>query len=189
MRRFGATSINTNTQETSTLGNDRFYLYMLVIEAARNERFMFGNGAQWYIVTDAGDKVVIDTDQCRIESVPNYQGDPSFAWDTVRTITAFLMQTCGAVHETTMPYNVARKKAAEYLRNGHLVHTNGAQWHFYVHGTVYCFDFSGSAEPGRVANVSQYDAHASWRYMECMGGNTYRAKATESMKKFFGIFS
>lgn len=191
MTRFGGNSNNTTNTQTSTMTDERFRLFMMVIQAAKSERFMHGNGAQWFIIDQWGQKVMVDTDAVKTVLVPDYDGTPHYAWSTAQNIERMLMCTDGIIGETTMPYDRAFNRVRDHVADGHLVHTNGGQWTVYIGGTVMSFDLStkdgsyGHNFP--TARVCIFSAHASWRYMEMMGGNTYRHPVSESSKKFFGL--
>lgn len=191
MTRFGGNS-NTNTiTQSSTMTDERFRLFMMVIEAAKSERFMHGNGAQWFIIDQWGQKVMVDTDAVKTVLVPDYSGMPHYAWSTAQNIERMLLCTDGIIGETTLPYNRAFNRVRDHVADGDLVYTNGGQWTVYIGGTVMSFDLStkdgsyGHNFP--TARVSIFSAHASWKYMQIMGGNTFRAVVSESSKKFFGL--
>lgn len=65
-------------------------MLMAVRDAARDGRFMFGNGADWFIVDHRGKKVHLNTVDITRNEVPEYAGTARKCAMTVRILDDFL---------------------------------------------------------------------------------------------------
>jgi hypothetical protein len=172
------------TDITTKLNNAQFRAFMTIIHAARNGRYMHGNGAQWYIVDTYGNNVCIDTttEHAFAVPVPTYTGVPSNCYSTASSLERFLMACDGYVHTSEMQYHAAFNTVKKHIQDGNLVYKNGNHWYVRVNDNIICFEL------GIVRNVTvihSYDALSSWRYIQSTTGNN--CHVTDSTKKYFGI--
>jgi len=173
------------------MNNAIFSLFQEVINAARNGRYMFGNGAMWYIVDGFGSKVMINTVEGTKTMVPNYQGTPVTDHATADSLEQFLAQTDASDwNQTTMPYYTARDIVAQAAQKNELLFTNGGQWYINSHGTVIMVELGMMVnENGRqMARVNAASLHAAWKYRR-FNGEATRATVDGDTKKYLGIFN
>lgn len=145
---------------------------------------MHGNGAQWFIVDNYGNNVMIDTttENAFATPVPTYTGTPYSCPITASNLEAFLMASHGTICTSEMNYHALKNIVRDHVMDGNLVFTNGGQWYVNIHGTIQCFELGVA---GQMATVRTYDGLSSWRYIQSTGGG--KAPVTESIKKYFGI--
>ena len=145
---------------------------------------MHGNGAQWFIVDNYGNNVMIDTTkpEAFATPVPDYDGVAYTCYTTASNLEAFLMASHGQMHTSSMPYHNAKDIVRNHVMDGNLVFTNGGQWYINVYGTIQCFELGVA---GQWAEVRSYDALSSWRYLQSTGGG--KAVVTDSIKQYFNI--
>lgn len=147
---------------------------------------MYGNGGQWYIVDIYGRKVVIDTttQYATPVLVPDYNGSPYTCHTTADNLESFLMHCDATIQESRASYYGVKEMAKRDILNGKLVYTNGNHWFMLSGGYIVCYELGIS---GETAVVRSYDALASWKYIRAT--KPVKAEVTDSIKKYFGIFS
>lgn len=145
---------------------------------------MHGNGAQWFIVDDYGNNVMIDTttQYAFATPVPEYKGTAYTCHTTAINLEKFLMASHGEFFHTEIAYNTAKRIVRDHVMDGNLIFTNGNQWFINNHGMIQCFELGVARD---WAPVTSYDALSSWRYIQSTGGG--KAVVTESIKQYFGI--
>jgi hypothetical protein len=74
------------------LKREAYEMFMAVREAAQDGRYMFGNGADWFILEKDGTKVHLNTVMMTRNVVPTYTGTAVKCETTVRTLDDFLAQ-------------------------------------------------------------------------------------------------
>jgi hypothetical protein len=158
---------------------------MDVIHAARNNRYMHGNGAQWFIVDNYGNNVMIDTttQYAFATPVPEYKGTAYTCHTTAINLENFLMRCHGEFFHTQMAYHTAKRIVRDHVMDGNLMFTNGNQWYINNHGNVQCYELGVA---GDWAPVVSYDALSSWRYIQSTGGG--QAPVTAGIKEYLGIY-
>lgn len=159
-----------------------FNLFIQVISAAREGRFMFGNGAQWYIVDHAGRKWMYDTSIGTRTLVPDYEGTPRTDMGMAIRLEEFLLATKSEELFTRLvDYREAKAMVRDALRGGNLIFTNGGQWYIEIGGGVAVVDLSTKVS-GTWARYSVMSRHGSWKYLR---ENTGRVQTTEDLERFF----
>ena len=157
---------------------------MRVINAARTGRFMFGNGAQWYIVDESGQKVMLDTVNGTTTFCPEYTASqPRMNEELARGLEEWLMAVDTEPGYSTFIPRWSAMDAVRYaVRNNNLLFTNGGQWYIEQGGTVVSYELGVNApESARYA----YSIHGAWKYMRAIG--TERTKISEETRKFLSI--
>ena len=172
------------TDITTQLNNAQFRAFITIIHAARNGRYMHGNGAQWYIVDTYGNNVCIDTttEHAYPVLVPTYTGVPRDCYSTASNLERFLMACHGYIGTSEIQYHTAFNMMKKHIQDGNLVYTNGNHWYVRVNDNIFCFEL------GIVRNVAvihSYDALSSWRYIQSTTGS--KCHVTDSTKQYFGI--
>lgn len=174
------------------MDNKTFTLFMEVINAAENGRYMYGNGAMWYIVDNYGQKVMINTVNGTRELIPSYNAAEAHTdLHTAKSLIKFLEKTeRQAGYESTMPYHKAKQVVAEAVRKNELLFTNGGQWYINYSGTVVVVELGYShRENGQeMATVNAMSLHAAWGYRRFNGGEHVRHQICDATRKFLGIF-
>lgn len=163
--------------------DNKFNLFIQVIEAAREGRFMYGNGAQWYITTHANTKVCIDTISDTTTATPDYVGTPRVDMDTVYSIERFL-QTTSQEQAATVEYRYydAKSIVKEAVNSNNLLFTNGNQWYVRV-ATNYVLMVTLGTQTSHVT-VHAMNMHASWVYMQ---ENNRPCILTDATRKYMGF--
>jgi hypothetical protein len=180
-----------NNKETTTMKNEIFSLFQEVISAARNGRYMYGNGGQWYIVDGFGNKVMIDTTGAGTKTmVPNYEGTPATDHATADRLERSLDQTEVEWYETTIPYYEAREMVKNAAVKNELLFTNGGQWYINSYGTVINVTLGSIInDNGRqYAAIASANLHTAWKYYRFNNGEATRATICSDTKKFLGIY-
>lgn len=165
--------------------DNKFNLFVKVIEAAREGRFMYGNGAQWYVVTHTGTKVCIDTTADTTTVVPNYQGYPRTNTNVAEDLEAFLLQWDIETDVRELPYTHAHDMVKTAIRENNVYYTNGSDWYI-------TYGYSGSTVirvtlgvVAKTAPVEVYNQHSSWCYNKMTGG--YKAVISDATKRYMGV--
>lgn len=165
------------------MNDNIFALIMQVITAAREGRYMHGNGRYFHII-DNGQKVVIDVQDGTKTPCPNYVGTPMVDMGTVNSLTSFLMLQDSNMQDREFSYDQAKNLVKEAVNSNRLLYTNGAQW-VIVHTDGKSVISVSLGVMGKTAPVVNYNAHASWKYMENNG--SYRTTVSESTKKYMNF--
>lgn len=145
-----------------------FSLFIRVMEAAKNGGYMFGNGADWYIVEN-GKKLHINTVSGTVNEVPNYNGTPVADMGTHNNLYSFLMQSemqtgYDSVY-TGFECRSAIKSLIEACQEGSVLFTNGGQWYVCPtnhKNTVMVYETSVRG----TVKVHQMSYGAAWKYMQ-----------------------
>jgi len=145
-----------------------FGLFIQVMNAARNGNYMFGNGADWYIVEN-NKKLHINTVSGSVDEVPNYNGTPVVDMGTYNNLYRFLMQSdMQSGYDSTFAgfeYRHAIRSLIEACEDGRVLFTNGGQWYVSPKNhknTVMVYETSVRG----TVKVHQMSYGASWRYMQ-----------------------
>ena len=174
------------------MDNNTFTLFMEVINAAENGRYMYGNGAMWYIVDGFGQKVLINTVDGTRTLIPNYNAAEAHTdLRTAQSLVSFLEKSDRqAGYESTMPYYQAKQMVADAARKNELLFTNGGQWYINYSGTVVVVELGCiRRENGReMASMSAMNLHAAWGYRRFNGGEHVRHQICSATRQFLGIF-
>lgn len=167
------------------MDNNIFNLYMEVIAAAKHGRYMYGNGAMWYIVDYTGHKVMINTINGTRELIPFYDGVAHTSLQTAENLIEFLANAdCAQDYLREMPYNSAVEMVADAVKDNELLFTNGGQWYINHGGTVVMVELSSSINGN--ARLYVKNMHSAWCYRRFNGEYT-RHNASDETKKFLGI--
>lgn len=143
-----------------------FNLFIEVINAANDGRYCHGNGAQWCIVDNDGNNVVIDTirNERVIVDTPN-QVAPHAEVATAANLERFLMNS-EATNVNTTKYdgyyavNTAVQDILAAAATNNVWHFNGGQTVIEKWGCIYSYD---TTTRGQVT-VTSMGAFASWKY-------------------------
>lgn len=172
------------------MDNKTFNLFMEVINAAKEGRYMYGNGAMWYIVDIYGQKVMINTVNGTKELIPTYNGEARTDMRVAQDLEAFLSHEEAAdVHTTEHNYMTARDMVATAARRNELLFTNGNLCYIKMSGTVVIAELGTQQYKkgqGYVTNVHAMSLHAAWKYLRFNGENT-RVQLDDSLKSWLGI--
>lgn len=173
------------------INNETFNLYMEIIFAAKDNRYMHGNGRYYYILDAYNNKVCIDVLNGSKVLVPEYNASQAHtSMDTVRILEEFLIATDAApVYTSEQSYTNARDMVAKAARNNNLLYTNGNQCYINECGTVLIVELgvrTWNNSMGYVAQVHCMSLHAAWKYLKFNGVNT-RVELTESLKNWLAI--
>lgn len=165
------------------MNDNVFKLFIEVMTAAREGRYMFGNGAQWYIVNQFNHKVVIDTIQATTTPCPDYVGTPRVDMDTVYSIERFL-KSASQEEAATVEYRYydAKSIVKEAVNSNNLLFTNGNQWYVRV-ATNYVLMVTLGIQTSHVT-VYAMNMHASWVYMQ---ENNRPCILTDATRKYMGF--
>lgn len=166
------------------LTHAQFSAFMDIIHAAKNGRYMYGNGGTWYIIDTLGNKVCIDTTSSTVitTTVPNYDGVPHTCYITVGNLERFLMACHGYMGTSEIQYHTAFNMMRKHIQDGNLVYTNANHWYVRVNDNIFCFELGVA---GNMATITSYDALSSWRYIQTTTGS--KGYVTDSIKQYFGI--
>lgn len=108
-----------------------FNLFIEVIKAAREGRFMYGNGGDWYIVDYSGNKLYINTVNGTVMPMPYYDGEAHADWTVADQLVQFLLESDpGADFMYDISYVNAVMHKENSIKNGALLHYNGGQVYF-----------------------------------------------------------
>lgn len=169
-----------------------FDLFIRVIKAAREGRFMHGNGAQWNIVDESGRKIVIDTTNNTVEFTPDYDGKPYTSHDLAYRLEDFLaLSESSDDYSTDMEQHQAKAIVGQETANGNLMFTNGAQWYLRAKGTIIVIDLAcveirgGYQREYRMVKYHAMSRHSAWKYVRAHG--EIRATVTNDTRNFLGI--
>lgn len=145
-----------------------FSLFIEVIKAAREGRFLYGNGADWHIVDHTGRKLHINTSNGTVTQVPEYIGEAHADWRIADRLVNFLLASnpC-ADFEYDIKYSDAVMHRDNSLRNGMVLHYNGGQIYFrdYTNGVLWV-DISTVRERTTMHRMS---ALRAFQYLQAMG--------------------
>lgn len=145
-----------------------FRLFIEVVFAAREGRFIFGNGADWYIVNHAGKKLHINTINGTVAAVSDYDGQPHTDWRTADQLVNFLLASnpC-ADFEYEIKYSDAVLHKENSIKNGMLLDFNGGQLYFrdYTNGVLWV-DISSNKETTVMHKMS---ALRAFQYLQTVG--------------------
>lgn len=164
------------------MNDNIFNLFMLVIKAAREGRYVYGNGAQWYIM-DNGVPMCVDTINGQSFYLPSYKGMARVDMATADALESFLMSAQAEdTYKVEYRYSDAKSMIADAVRNNNLCFTNGNQWYAKV-GT-YCVVIVPLGVRASHVMVEVMNQHRSWMYMR---NNPRPCILTESTKKYMNF--
>jgi hypothetical protein len=169
------------------INHTQFTLMMEVIAAAKEGRYMYGNGAQWFIMDTYGKAVYINHIEGTRAFAPNYVGCTVDALAQAESLEKWLMSEVAEDPATTyMPYYTAKAQVAKHYMAGEVVFTNGNQWYIKpVYSNYITVIELGTMVDGRDARVYSMSAHASWKYIRANGATPVEVNA--STKQYFGL--
>jgi hypothetical protein len=150
------------------MSGNLFNLFMEVILAAREGRFMFGNGAQYFIVDRFGRMICVDTVAANWEIAPNYEGTPRTDHSQSRRLEEFLMATQAEEgHTGEIQRHYAEQYIEEARQNGNLVHGNGNYYFVKKGGTVVVYSMATTIRRGMYQMVQFHamSSHGAWKYL------------------------
>lgn len=164
----------------------QFQMLMEVVKAAKEGRYMYGNGAQWYIVDECGQKLYINHITGEKQFIPNYEGTPRVDMQFAESMERWLAnEEAERAEESNLRYSDAKAWVAKAVKEGRLLFTNGNQWYIQNaewSGYVTIVELGTLAAEARLYHMN---LHASWKYMR-FNGNT-RPTVTMSTKQYLGI--
>lgn len=170
-----------STEREHTVNDTTFNLLIDVMNAAREGRYIHGNGRIYHINDYRGCTVSIDIMEGVATPEPRYIGIPRRDFNAADSIRSYLML---AEQEITQPlhyrWNDAHRMVAQAVQSDSLLYTNGGQW-WIQQGASYvtCVNLAILAD---TAEVTHLNAHASWVYLQQQG--TYRYKVSEETKRY-----
>lgn len=156
---------------------------MRIISACRSGRYIFGNGAMWYLVDEQGRQIVIDTVNGTTAFIPDYmpEMDPHTNESTARSIEEFLMNSsAGYTSEGELPRYEAMEMVRRATRDGGLWFTNGCQWYVEYCGAIQAVELLNSQS----VKVKVYSQLASYQYKRW---TSHKAVVTDDIKRFLDI--
>lgn len=160
-----------------------FFMFLDILNAARNGRYMHGNGRYWYIVSEYGTKVVLDTIDGTTNACPDYDGTPRTDMDTVYSIERFLK---AADKQDNIPceydYYTAKDIVRKAVQENNLLFTNGHQWYIKV-GTHGVAIVPLGILTDKVT-IEVMDCHSSWVYMQSNARPCILSDATKKYMNF-----
>jgi hypothetical protein len=153
-----------NCQGGNQLKQNIFFLFLDIISAAREGRYMHGNGAQWFIVL-RNEKVMIDTINGTTTPCPEYSAAEAHVdMETADNLERFLTSTQpNPTHKVEMYMGRAREMVKKAVNNNALLFTNGGQW--YVKNGDYAVAVVNLAIRTQKVTIEVMDVHASWAYI------------------------
>jgi hypothetical protein len=165
--------------------NNIFKMYMMIIDAARNGRFMYGNGALWYII-DNGNKVLLDTVNGTTTFIPEYNGVARVDMKVANELEAFLNATDSAPEYTSyINYDDATKIVVEAATRGDFLYNNGNQCYINYAGTVSVIELGVRYQDNKAAMHTK-SLHGAWKYRRFNGENI-KVTMTDSIKSWLSI--
>lgn len=164
------------------MNDSTFTLFVEVMNAAREGRYMFGNGAEWYVTNEYGQKLVINTVRGTKQFCPSYVGTPRVDMDVADRMRAFLLN---AEKESSIPMNHrywdAHDMVAYAVRHNNVMYTNGNDWWIRTGGSyVACVQLGIR---GTHTMVTFLSAHSSWCYLQ----SNRPVLLTEATKQYMGF--
>ena len=172
------------------MDNKTFTLYMEIMTACKEGRFMFTNGAMNYIVDNCGQKIMINTVLGTKELVPNYNGEARTDMHEANSIETFLnKEDAQNPYVFERQYTVARDMVANAARRNEVLYTNGNLWYIKEAGTVVIVELGTQRYKqgfGYMTTLRSMSLHGAWKYLRFNGENT-RREITADDKAFLGI--
>ncbi|MEN9820703.1 MAG: hypothetical protein RL176_605 [Pseudomonadota bacterium] len=160
------------------MNDNMFTLIMVIITAAREGRYMHGNGRYYYIM-EGNKPVCIDLINGTKMVELTYVGTPMVCTATANSLTSYLMLQDSESVPREYDARLAHDLVKEAVNSDRLLYTNGADW------TILHTDGKSviSVNLGQVnkATISSSNQHGSWKYMQQM--MNYRATISEATKK------
>jgi hypothetical protein len=156
------------------MSGNLFNLFMEVISAAKEGRFIYGNGAQWHIIDRFGRMTVIDTCEGTTTLVPEYTGTPRTDHSQSRRLEEFLMATQAEEGHTG---EIGRNYAEEYIedakKNGNFIFGNGNHYFIRKGGTVVVYEMGTTIRRGmyQMVQFTAMTTHGAWKYLRANGIN------------------
>lgn len=145
-----------------------FNLFIEVIKAAREGRYLYGNGGDWYIVDYSGNKLYINTVNGTVMPMPSYDGQAHSDWDVADRLVQFLLSSNPGndfMYDISYMDAVAHKDNS--VKNGMLLFFNGGQVYFKDYNNMVLWvDISAKKERTTMHRMS---ALRSFQYLQAMG--------------------
>lgn len=172
------------------LTDKQFLLISEVIEAAREGRYMYGNGAMWYIVDTYGKKLCINHVTCEKEFIPSYEGEARKDLHVAESLERWLAtEDSVRAQESHMLYHTAKAQVAKHYLAGEVIFTNGNQWYIKPswsnHVTVIELGVVINNHGQQSAKVYSFGIYQSWKYLRFNG--TQSVRIDDSTKRYFGL--
>lgn len=172
------------------MDNKTFTLYMEIMTACKEGRFMFTNSVMHYIVDNYGQKVMINTVNGTKELVPTYNGEARTDMHEANSLERFLnMEEAQDPYVFERQYTVARDMVANAARRNEVLYTNGHMWYIKEAGTVVIVELGAQRYKegfGYMTRLYSMSLHGAWKYLRFNGENT-RREITADDKVFLGI--